>query len=200
VPQDAAPWPGKERIMITCGSRILTTLLAAATALASQASWADKPVSYTNDPVRIEDVPIIYCGDFGLGDYWVMISWTYNEYGRLFFNKAGALERLEGFSFLTERSAYNSSDPAKAMTEDDLVGSPEHSHFTVHFDEAGTPVYYKEVGISFKATIPGSGSLAINAGQVASVSEDGFNWTIIRLTPNWNGSIEEAYALCSYLQ
>lgn len=163
----------------------------------STGAWAAKPESYAFSDIR-EQVQFFDCSYFGM-DFEILADWTYNESGRLHYDKDANLVRINGFFFNTDRRAYNSNDPSKAFEDGvNMVGAAEHQHFVVKFAE-GIDVYYKESGISFKAVIPGYGSLVLNAGTVAYERVDGA-WVPIKFTPNRLQSVEDWYAMCVFLQ
>jgi len=172
--------------------------LGAAAILAATGAWADKPESYAYS-LDNEDVPFFDCSYFGM-DFWIITSWTYNEYGRIHYDKEGRIVRINGFFFISDRSSHNSSDPSKLLADGvNMVGAPEHKHFVVRFDDEGLDVYYKEVGIEFKGTVPGYGNLVLNAGSMV-FERIGGDWVPIKFTRNLEQLPEDWYPMCAFLQ
>jgi len=165
--------------------------------LAGTGAWADKPESYAYS-FDNEQLPMFDCSYFGM-DFWILADWTYNEFGRIHYDKDANIVKINGFFFNTNRRAYNSSDPSKAIEDGvNMVGAPEHQHFVLRFDE-GLQVYYKESGINFKAVVPGYGSIVLNAGT-AVYEWVGDGWVPTKFTPNREGPVEDWYPMCAVLQ
>ena len=161
-------------------------------------AWAGQPETYAYS-VDNEQVPFFDCSYFGMV-FWVLADWTYNEHGRIHYDKDGKIVKINGFFFHTDRRAYNSNDPSKAIEDGvNLVGAPEHQHFVVRFDDEGLDVYYKESGVSFKAVVPGYGSIVLNAGAVAYERVGDF-WVPVKFTPNREQPAEDWYPMCAILQ
>jgi hypothetical protein len=180
------------RILAKCAAG-----LGIAALVTSAGAWADKPESFAYSYDN-EQIPFFDCSYFGM-DFWILADWTYNEYGRIHYDKDANIVKINGFFFNTDRRAYNSNDPSKAIEDGvNMVGAPEHQHFVVRFDE-GVDVYYKESGISFKAVVPGYGNIVLNAGTVV-YERIGDDWVPIKFTPNRGGPIEDWYPICAVLQ
>ena len=181
--------------------RIASTSAAAlgiAALSAGTGAWPDQPeayaFSYDNAQVQFFD-----CSYFGM-NFTILADWTYNEFGRNHYDKDGNIVKVNGFFFNTDRRAYNSTDPSKAIEDGvNMVGAPEHQHFMIRFDDDGVAVYYKESGINFKAVVPGYGSIVLNAGNVVFQWIDG-RWVQTKFTPNRGGPVEDWYPMCAFLQ
>ena len=175
-----------------------TAIFGTAVFFAATGAWAGKPEPYAYS-IDNEQVPFFDCSYFGM-DFWILADWTYNEYGRYHYDKDGKLVKINGFFFNTDRRAYNSNDPSKAIEDGvNMVGATEHQHFVVEFDDEGTDVYYKESGISFVAIVPGYGRIALDAGTVA-FQRVGDDWIPVKFTPNRSGPLEDWYPMCAILQ
>lgn len=184
--------------MKTMVQKVRQFLLFSMALLAVTSAWAVPPLSYTLDPVEFEGVPFFDCRPFGM-DFYVLADWTQHEYGKVHFDKDGNWVKVNGFTFNTDQRAYNSQDPSKEVTADDLAGTGEHNHFVAYYDENQVAVFYKQSGIYFRLVVPGYGKVAVNAGTIES-QFDGNVWTVTKFTPNRLWSEEDAYAVCSFLQ
>ena len=119
----------KLRIATACAAG-----LGIAALFVSAGALADKPEVYAYSYDN-EQVPFFDCSYFGM-DFWIMADWTYNEFGRIHYDKDANLAKVNGYFFNTERRAYNSNDPSKAIEDGvNMVGAPEHQHFMVRFEE-----------------------------------------------------------------
>jgi hypothetical protein len=167
--------------------------------LTTMTAWAVKPAKYVAEPVPSTDVPMFDCSFFGM-EFGVMGEWITNEYGQFHFDKKGNLVKINGFIYLTEQRVWNSTDSSKDLTEEDVAGKAEHSHFILNFDEHEVPTQYKESGVFTKMVVPGYGQIRLNAGRILLVPDGPENWILVSSTPNTNPTIEDAYALCVYLE
>ncbi len=165
--------------------------------LAATTAWAAKPVSYVADPFVVENNPMLDCSWFGMG-FWVLGEWITNEYGKYHFDNKGNMVMINGFNYLTEQRVWNSTDPSKDLTGEDVAGRAEHAHFILNFDENGIPTQYKESGVFNKMVVPGYGQIRLDAGQWYYVYDTG--WTLVKATPNTSPTVEDAFALCTYLE
>jgi len=166
-------------------------LLTAATA------WAVKPAKYIMPPVPVIEAPMLDCSLFGMG-FVVLGNWVVNEYGKYHFDKKGNLVMINGFLYLTDQRLWNSTDPSKDLTGEDVAGKTEHSHFILNFDENEDPILYKESGVFAKMVVPGFGQIRLNAGRVVLLPGD--PWVLVSSTPNADPTMMDAYALCTYLK
>ena len=162
------------------------------------AAWAVPPLKYTLEPVDFVGVPLFDCRAFGM-DFLALADWTLNEYGKIHFDQDGNWVTAKGFTFHTDARGYNSEDPSKVIESDDVGGVGTHNHYIAYYDENQVAIFYKESGIYFKVIIPGYGAVAVNAGAAESVF-DGNTWILTKFTPNRFPSVDDAYAVCSFLQ
>lgn len=166
--------------------------------LSTMTAWAAKPVKYVMPPDPIPaPVETLDCSWFGM-EFTVLGEWTTNEYGQFHFDNEGNLVMINGFLYLTDQHLWNSTDPSKDLTGEDVAGKTEHSHFILNFDENGVPILYKESGVFAKMVVPGFGQIRLNAGRVLLVPGD--PWVLVSSTPNADPTFEDAYALCAYLE
>ena len=165
--------------------------------LIANPSSAEKPVS-GSDSFPVVGQFFFDCSEFGM-NFAVLADYKIYDYWREHYDKDGKIVRINGFTYLADRRAFNSTDPTKELTDDVMTGSPEHSHYVVKFDDNEEGVFYKEVGISFKATVPGYGNIQMGAGALMFEFIDPF-WVPIRFTSNRLDSSEDWYAMCAYLQ
>ena len=166
--------------------------------LTSMTAWAVAPVKYVQDPVPFTDIPMLDCSLFGM-EFGVLGEWMLNEYGKFHFDNEGNLVKINGFTYLTEQRVWNSTDPSKVLTGEDVAGKTEHSHFILNFDENGVPTQYQESGVTTKMVVPGYGQIRLSAGHLKFVIDSG-EWILVHGTPNTSPTIEDAYALCTYLE
>ena len=178
----------KPSVRLVLGFVVLLTTITA---------WAVKPEKYIEVPVSDTDVPMLDCSLFGM-EFMVLGEWTRNEYGRIHYDNEGNLVMINGFIYLTEQRVWNSTDPSKDLTGEDVAGKTEHSHFILTFDENGVPTQYNESGVSTKMVVPGFGQIRLSAGRYQYVFD--FGWVLVSQTPNTYPTIEDAYALCTYLE
>ena len=158
---------------------------------------AAKPVPYSLDPEHFQGEFFFDCSVFGM-PFALLADWVYLEYGLQHFDNQGNLVRVTGFGRVVEPRAYNSTDPSKELTRNEMVGTTEHWQFTVRIHD-GIETWYRESGISFRAVVPGIGSLVMDAGTVIWESEDGIDWFPHVQRPNSTSGAEN-FSLCSYLQ
>ena len=175
-------------------------LLTAATA------WAVQPIKYTPDPSAVPEdgqppIVMLDCAWFGM-DFLVLGEWVYNEYGQFHFDQEGSLVMINAFTYLTEQRVWNSTDLNKYLTGDDVAGKTEHSHFIMTFDQNEDPIFFKESGVFTKMVVPGYGQIRLSSGhmQWVFVGPNEWNWELVNATPNTSPTIEDAYALCAYLE
>jgi hypothetical protein len=165
--------------------------------LMASPSFAEKPVSYAYSESVVGQF-FFDCSEFGM-PFAILADYTIYDYGHEHYDKDGKIVRINGFTYIVDRRAFNSTDPSKELTDDIMTGSPEHNHYVVKFDDNEKDVFYKEVGISFKATVPGYGNLQIGAGAMMFEFIDPF-WVPIKFTPNRLDSSDDWYAICAYLE
>ena len=166
--------------------------------LTTMTAWAVKPENYVAPPVPYMDIPMLDCSFFPGMEFSVLGEWIKNEYGQIHYDNEGNMVMINGFIYLTEQRVWNSTDPSKDLTAEDVAGKAEHSHFILNFDENGVPTQYKESGVFTKMVVPGYGQIRLNAGHMHWVYDSG--WVLVNQTPNTEATIEDAYALCIYLE
>lgn len=172
-------------------------VLGCAVLLTTMTAWAVQPEKYVAPPAPFTDIPMLDCSMFGM-DFWVLGEWIKNEYGQYHYDTEGNLVMINGFIYLTDQRVWNSTDPGKDLTGEDVAGKAEHSHFVLNFDENGVPTQYKESGVFTKMVVPGYGQIRLDAGHVVYVNDSG--WILVNSTPNTIPTMDDAYALCTYLE
>jgi hypothetical protein len=165
--------------------------------LMASPSFAGKPESFFSSNTVVGQF-FFDCSEFDMS-FPILADYTIYDYGRFHFDKDGKIVRINGFTYIADRRAYNGTDPSKELTDDVMTGSPEHNHYVVGFDDNEVDVFYKETGIAFKGTVPGYGNFQIGAGAMMFEFVDP-DWVPIKFTPNWLAEPDDWYAMCAYLQ
>jgi hypothetical protein len=178
----------KSTVVLVLGCVVLLTTMTA---------WAVKSEKYVEAPISFTDVLIFDCSWFDM-EFEVWGEWILNEYGQAHFDNEGNMVMVNGFYYLTEKRVWNSTDPSKFLIKEDVAGKIAHRHFIVNWDENGVPTQYKESGVFGKMVVPGYGQIRLSAGHLYYVFDAG--WILVNETPNVAATIEDAYALCTYLE
>jgi len=175
-------------------TRLIKWLTGCIAIVSVSTALAVPPVDYEFPPVHFQNVPFFDCSVVGF-DFWILGSWTHNEYGREHFDNNGNLMKINGFWYFSDPASWNANDPSKGFFGDDFIGTLEHNHYTLNFDDDGG-IVYREVGINLRFIIPGTGPISMNAGLVEYIWNGEF-WELTKITPNrYREFDDKLYKVC----